>query len=326
VSLLYYANLLGSANRIEAFRGAIEEKTHPGDRVLEIGSGLGTFAFFAARAGAGTVVAVDSEAVIHVAETLALGNDLADQVEFVRGSLPEVELSGEFDVVIYEDFRTNFLDRETVAMLRDVQEQHMVADGRMIPGAARLGLAAVHAESVHLETFPLELSGYDRFDLDWSMIRPFLANTPRQVNLTVDHVFAGSAYGPRLPLKPVPRAEDLNVVGSWTVEDGGIVCGLALWFELELLAGSWLSNAPRADAEPWGQWLLPVDPPLILSPGQRLEASVWRESIGGGVPGFIAWECSVGDQSRRGHEFAGAPVGLEDLVPGAPDDHCFSGD
>lgn len=321
MSLLYYANLLVSANRIEAFRRGIEEGVRPGDRVLEIGSGLGTFAFFAARAGAGSVVAVDSEPVIHVAETVALGNGLADRVEFVRGSLPEVELSGKFDVVIYEDFRTHLLDMKTFGMLRDVQERSMAEGARMIPGAARLGVAPVHAESVHLETFPLEVTGYDRFGLDWSMIRPFLANSPRRVSLTPDHLLGDAAYGPRLPLKPVPQADDLRVAGSWIVEDGGVACALALWFELELHDDGWLSNAPREDAEPWGQWLLPVDPPLVLSPGQKLEASVWRESVADGAPGFTAWECRVGDEVRRGHEFAGTPLGLQDLVPDGRDEH-----
>ena len=281
-------------------------------------SGLGTFAFFAARAGAGGVVAVDSEAVIHVAETLAMGNGLADRVEFVRGSLPGVELSGEFDVIIYEDFRTNLLDRETVDMLRDIQGRHMVEGARMIPGAARLGLATVHSESVHLETFPLEVGGYERFGLDWSMIRPFLANTPRKVNLTPDDLLCGAVYRSRLPLKPVPRAEDLRVEGLWIVEDGGVVCALVIWFELALHGEEWFSNAPRVEGEPWGQWLLPIDPPLQLSAGQKLEASVWRESVEDGVPGFAAWECRVGDEIRCGHEFAGTPVGLQDLVPNGP--------
>lgn len=321
MSLLYYANLLVCENRIEAFRRAIIAGVRPGDRVLEIGSGLGTFAFFAARAGAASVVAVDSETVIHVAETLALANDLADQVEFVRGSLPGTELDGEFDVVIYEDFRTNFLDRETVEMLRDIQNRHMAEGARMIPGAARLGLAPVHAESVHLETFPMDVTGYDRFGLDWSVIRTFLANTPRQVSLTPDHLLGDAAYGARLPLKPVPRAEHLGVTGSWIVEAGGVVCALVLWFELELQEGRWLSNAPREDAEPWGQWLLPVDPPIVVAAGQKLEATVLRESVASGVPGFTSWECRVGDQVRRGHEFAGIPVGLEDLVATGPDDH-----
>lgn len=319
MSLLYFANLLTCTNRVEAFRRAIEEEVRPGDRVLEVGSGLGTFAFFAARAGAERVVAVDSGAVIHVSETLAAGNDLSDRVEFVRGSLPGVELSGEFDVVIYEDFRTNFLDRPTVEMLRDIQEHHMAEGARMIPGAVRLGLAPVHSESVHSETFPLDASGYDHFDLDWSEIRPLLANTPRRVSLNPDDLLGDARYGPRLVLKPLPRADDLCVEGSWTVEEGRVVRALVLWFELGLHGDEWLSNAPRLEAEPWGQWLLPVDPPLELSPGETLEASAWRESILEGVPGFSVWECRAGDRVRRGHEFAGTPMGLPDLAPGDPD-------
>ncbi|MGD2175984.1 MAG: 50S ribosomal protein L11 methyltransferase, partial [Candidatus Brocadiaceae bacterium] len=60
-SVKYYRDLLGDRERIEAFRRAIQRAVQPGDRVLDVGTGLGTFAFFAADAGASVVWAVDGD-------------------------------------------------------------------------------------------------------------------------------------------------------------------------------------------------------------------------------------------------------------------------
>jgi hypothetical protein len=109
-------------------------------------------------------------------------------------------------------------------------------------------------------------------------------------------------------------ATALRVEGNWEAGEAGVVHGLALWFDLEVYEGGWISNAPGADAEPWGQWLFPVDPPLEVAAGQTVEASVWREALADGSPGWARWECRVEDEVRKGHEFAGRAVGPEDLA------------
>ena len=66
-TMQYYRDLLKQSERIEVFREAIAAVVLPGDSLIEIGSGLGTFAFFAADAGAANVWAVDGDPIIHVA-------------------------------------------------------------------------------------------------------------------------------------------------------------------------------------------------------------------------------------------------------------------
>ena len=314
MSVSYYASLLVYSNRIDAFRRAILETVKPGDRVLDVGAGLGTFGFFAAQAGAGRVVAVDSSPVVHLAEALAAANGLAGQMEFVRGSLPGAPVEGEFDVILFEDFPTPFLDRPTFGLLKSLQEEHLAPGGRMLPRSARMCLAPVQSRSVWDETFPLDEAGHERWDLDWAGLRPFLSNTPRQVSLRPEDLQGEAVIGSPLPLQPVPPAAALRIEGSWDAGESGTVHGLALWFDLEIDEGGWISNAPGSDTEPWGQWFLPVDPPLQVAAGQTLEASVWREALEHGAPGWTGWECRVEDVVRKGHEFAGILAGAEDLT------------
>ena len=53
MSVDFYVQILADERRIEGVRAGLAGVVQPGDTVLEVGTGLGTFAFFAARAGAG---------------------------------------------------------------------------------------------------------------------------------------------------------------------------------------------------------------------------------------------------------------------------------
>lgn len=311
----YYASLLGNRTRIEAFRKGIEEAVRPGDRVLDLGTGLGTYAFFAARAGAGEVWAVDASPVVHLAETLAVANDLADGVvRFVRGSVPGVDLPRDIDVLIYEDFPTALFDRATWELLAGLAER-LAPGGRMVPAAARLSLAPVESERIRRSVFPLADDGERAYGLDWTPVREVAANAPRRVELAPEELRGRAATGPRLGLLPPPPAADLKVGGEWTADRPGTVHALALWFDLEVHAGEWLSNEPWPSPEPWGQWLLPLDPPLRVREGETLTAGAGFDPLPGGAPGWLGWRASTGDERRSGHAFGGLLAAPEDLQP-----------
>jgi SAM-dependent methyltransferase len=313
VSITYYADLLRSSERIHAFRRAIEEEVREGDRVLEIGTGLGTFAFFAARAGAAKVYAVEAGPVVQVAETLAVANGLSGSVEVVRGRIPDLTIPEAVDLVVFEDFPVVLLDVPTYELLRRVQDEYLAPGGRMLPARARLGLAPIQSSSLYEETFPLDGEDADTFGLDWSALRPMLANAPRGVRLSEGVLRGKPVHGAPIRLLPVPAVEDLTVEAEWTVGEAGAVHGLATWFDLELSDARWISNGPTGRAGPWGQVFLPFDQPLLVASGSTVEARVTREADRSGAPSWLAWECRCGAESRSGHEFGGALLETEKL-------------
>ncbi len=313
----YYADLLGGSSRIEAFRAAIRAVVRPGDRVLDLGTGLGTYAFLAARAGASKVWAVERDPIAHVAETLAAANGLADRVEVLRGDAEVMELPERIDVLLFEDFPTSLLDAKTHVILRRAQEV-LVREGRMIPRAAHLCVAPVQSEDVHRQIFPIpaEESEAGWLDLDWGSLRPLLANHPRRRSLPPALLLAPPLRSARLLLRPLPDPEELRVEGAWDATTSGTVHALALWFDLEIADGVHLSNEPRARPEPWGQTILPLDPPLRVAEPSRIEAAVWRERLPSGAPGWVAWEVTCGREARGGHEFGGLTLGVEEVTRG----------
>lgn len=309
----YYARLLrGPDGRLESFARAIGESVRPGDRVLEVGTGLGTFAFLAARAGAAQVWAVDRDPVVHLARELAAVNDPEGVVRFREGEVPGVDLPGNFDVVIFEDFPPGLLDAATHRLLRHVEEALLAPGGRLLPGAARMSLAPATLDPAwHAPVLPPV--GDSICGLDLGLLRPFLANEPRRVHLSEEVLPGPAAQGEPIPLLPAPPPGRLAVTGRWKAPEGGRVDALLVWFDLETLPGEWLSNAPGPDSGPWGQLLLPVDPPLTVAAGVPVEAEAGVEPSDSGGPGWWRWSVSSGGELRQGHEFASLMVSPEQV-------------
>lgn len=309
----FYADLLQGGRRLEAFRRGIASAVGPGDVVLEVGTGLGTFAFFAAQAGSTDIWAVESHPVVHVAETLAAANGWGGAIRFVRGAVPDAELPEEVDVLVFEDFPVRFMDRPTYALLERLVREHLRSGGRMVPRAGRLSLAPVESRALRGTLLSLGAGDAPHFGIDWRPLRPLLANAPRKASLDEADLRGVAVQGPVLPLLPVPGAADLGLEGTWDADSEAHLDALALWFDLEVAEGEWISNRPSEDPEPWGQWILPLDPPLPVECGARVEARVTVEDAGDGAPGWMSWSARAGAEARRGHEFAGLALGEAEL-------------
>lgn len=315
----HYRGMLAQAKRIEAFRRAIHAVVQPGDRVLEVGTGLGTFAFFAADAGAGRVWAVDGTPIVHVAKAIAAANGYADRIEFLRGWIPNVALPERCDVVIFEDFAPRLLDAGSFRLLRTLLQDYAVGDVRTVPCRARLMVAPIRSERVRREVLSFEdVETEVVYGIDWSPSREYAVNAPVPVDLVREDLIAEpAALGEmRFDRAPEPKAMDGTV--EWRIDRAGSVDGLAMWFDLELAPGEWLSNAPGAEPGSWGNNVLLADPPLTVGGGDMVRATVGASVSEDGSPGWLAWSLEGGGHMAQGNEFAATPASLEDLTGMSP--------
>ncbi|MBI3985447.1 MAG: class I SAM-dependent methyltransferase [Lentisphaerae bacterium] len=93
----------------------------PGEMILDIGCGVGTFAFHAAKAGASTLGIDYSAASIRVAETLVGHYGLAGRARFVMGSALDLPFdNASFDKVVSADFIEHITDQEKYAFCREI--------------------------------------------------------------------------------------------------------------------------------------------------------------------------------------------------------------
>ena len=187
----YYRDLLLHRDRVKAVRRAVEAVVREGDRVLEVGAGLGTFSLFAAEAGAARVWAVDGDPIILVGKAIAAANGYGDRIEFIRGWIPDVRLPERADVMIFEDFPTQLLNAETFHLLQSMHRHYAADPVRTIPTRARVFIAPVRDAAAYAEvsSFPT-VEGERLFGIDWSASRSYALNTPRSTRLAKEAVVA----------------------------------------------------------------------------------------------------------------------------------------
>ncbi len=307
----YYTDLLEDVERLRGMRRSIETMVRPGDRVLEIGTGLGTFAFWAAEAGASEVVAVERDPVVHLAESMAVAKGVGDSVTFLRGDFAEVDVSGPFDVLIFEDLGGLVLDPAR-ARLMEAALSLAGPDARLIPSRVRCAAVPVTCPELGERLVP-PLASATEFGLDAALLRDFLRHEALRTSVSPGHFIGAPSVGPEVGLSPIPTAGDLRIDGTWTVSAPVAVHAVVAWFDLEVAPGRWVSNGPDGEPQPWGQYAFPVDPPLQVQPDVELEVKIGPGGEASTTPGPWRWTLRAGTETRAGDELAGRPFGSDDL-------------
>jgi hypothetical protein len=311
----HYRGMLAQKKRIEAFRRAIHAVVRPGDRVLEVGTGLGTFAFFAADAGAGHVWAVDGTPVVHVAKAIGTLNGYAGRIEFLRGWIPNLVVPERCDLLIFEDFAPRLLDAGSFRLLGRLLKDYAVEDVRTVPCRARLMLAPFRSARVRRDVLSFEdVDTEVMYGIDWSPSREYAVNAPLSVDMLPEDLVADPVALGEMPFDRAPDPHALDGTVEWRIEELGSIDGVAMWFDLELAPGEWLSNAPGAEPGSWGNTVLMADPPLAVGAGDVVRATVGYSLSDDGSPGWLAWSLEAGGRTVHGNEFAAAPASLQDIA------------
>lgn len=103
-------NCLIDRRRTTAFASAIRATVRPGDVVVDLGSGTGVLALMAAKAGAGYVYAVESDAsAVRQLRATIEANRLSRQVEVIHADATKVKLPKKADVIISEMVATGLV-------------------------------------------------------------------------------------------------------------------------------------------------------------------------------------------------------------------------
>jgi len=133
--------------------------------VLDVGTGSGILAIFAAKAGARKVYAVEATSMAQAAKRLVTAQGLDGVVEVIQGVVESVEIPEKVDIIIsewmgYFLLRESMLDSVLVARDRFLKE-----DGSLYPSHARMLMAPVRSNlSAHrIKDFGEVMRGWGEF-------------------------------------------------------------------------------------------------------------------------------------------------------------------
>jgi len=258
--------MLADDARVSAYAAAIRASVRPGDRVLEVGTGFGFFSTIAARAGAGHVDAVDTNAAVHLGPRLAAVNGCADRITFHHTDVANLTLAQRADVVISDLRGPTPLAGRSLAVLMDVRRRLLRDGGIMIPSADMLFVAPVRVPAavdrdVH--------AAYGREGVVMSPVARVIEDTPyRCVVEPADLIAAGRAWT-RIDYTTLESA-DVEGQAEWILERTATVSGLAIWFDTELAGGLGFCSGPGAASRVYKQVYLPLRHTVVVAPGNRL--------------------------------------------------------
>lgn len=140
---------LADLDRTGAFERAIAAAVHPGDRVLELGTGTGVLSLMAARAGARSVDAYElSGPTAAMARRNVEANGYGSVVRVVEDDVTTCRFTGgPYDVVIAELVTVALLEELLVPAFNHLVDQHVLADDvRVLPAAQSTYVELVDAD------------------------------------------------------------------------------------------------------------------------------------------------------------------------------------
>jgi len=282
--------MLADRPRMDFYHAAISQLVRPGDRVIDLGTGTGILAAFAARRGAAKIYAIDHSGILKHAQRLATANKI-ETVEFVSTHSKNFTLAEKVDVILHEQMGDYLFDEAMVPNVLDLRDRLLKPGGLIVPSRFEFYCEPVQINDRRRIPFIWELKvhGYDYACLDRS--RPQDSGYYRHTSCdlgVVDHFLGAAEPALTLDLQTL-QAADLpkEIRITRTVVKAGRLDAFAVFFRASTAAGLSLSSSPldAGRAPHWGFRMLRTDTTeykvgavvaLILSVGQWAEPDSWR--------------------------------------------------
>jgi len=267
---IYYQDMLADSVRMQRYREAIARAVKPGDVVADLGTGLGVLALMAAQAGASRVYAIDNRPnSLWLAQRVVAANGASDVVELIEGDAREVQLSEPVDIIINELIGEFGTDENIVECVGAFAARNLKPAGGILPESLTSYLVPVSYCDEFRGVFSEDYFGLDlRAAIDMPcrpepVLHP-LRNRP--------HELAPACVVEDIRFAATAQTRDMDHTCRFDVTAAGTLQGFVGYFEAVLWEDIALGNYPNYPGGHWYNWHWPVDPPLPVEPGQRIDA------------------------------------------------------
>ncbi|HEX8172861.1 MAG TPA: 50S ribosomal protein L11 methyltransferase [Thermoanaerobaculia bacterium] len=263
--LNYHRRLLADEQRTSAYERAIAATVRPGDIVIDLGCGSGILSFFACRAGARRVYAIDELPVIELARELAASNGLADRIVFINRRSRDAQIDERADVIVTEIMGNNGFDEQIVSATAHAARAWLRPGGTLLPRSVEMHAAPVDVDAI----------GFwrgDRYRLDFASVAARATQTFHAVRVAPDQLLAP---GQRLTRAILGEEEpSLRGTAEWRIERAATLHALAVWFRAELTEAIDITNDPVGGCPSWKHSLFPLPRPFAVRAGEVVRAEL----------------------------------------------------
>ena len=268
--IINFRGLLDDKIRILAFQRAIAELVDKTKSVLEIGSALGTYSFFAAQNNAQNVYAVEMDDIFYAGLEIAQRNHLQDKIQFIKGKTTEINIPDKVDYIIMEDYSPFFIYENLEKIIIDARERFLKKNGKFIPNTIILKIAPVQSDSFYKEINLWQKQNDILYGLNWNFTTELAFNRPYYAELHKLNPLADESI-----IKTIDLSKDKNFPFSFEMEQkitkDGILHGLAGWWDTYFTKNQFFSNSPHEPNNTWGQMFFPFQYPITVKKGEDIK-------------------------------------------------------
>ena len=260
--------------------------------MVDLGTGTGILAAFAARRGAAKVYAIDHSEILQHARTLAAANGIAN-VEFVAVHSTEFRLDEPVDVILHEQMGDCLFDEAMVANVTDLRDRLLKPGGLILPSVFEFYCEPIKVTDARHVPFiwELDVHGYDYSSLERH--RPQEPEYYRGVSsdpTVIEHSLGEPAPALAIDLHTLNEADlPHEVTFTRTVVHPGRLDGYAVYFRAKVDDDLTLSSGPLEPgrAPHWGFRILRTERmdfavgdviEVRLTVGRWTEMDTWRWS------------------------------------------------
>ncbi|KAG7398296.1 hypothetical protein PHYBOEH_011380 [Phytophthora boehmeriae] len=303
--IYHQKQMLSDDLRMQSYRDAIfENPNHFKDKVvLDVGTGSGILAIWAAQAGARKVYAVEATDIAVQARKVIKANNQDHIVSVIQSKIEDVDLPEKVDVIISE-WMGYFLLRES--MLDSVlvaRDRWLKPEGAMFPSHANMSIAAMCNEdnsNKRFHEFSSAMDGWrgfvDNTKIAWGVDMSVLGNAFRkeqeQYSLHTsswEELNAGDLIGDEVEIArwdlKTCTLEDIKEVKAPFAMPISIMSrfgGIAGWFDVDFkgcpenpaIKEVTLTTSPFVQPTHWGQQVFPLYPPMQVCEGDQVVGDI----------------------------------------------------
>ena len=256
---------------MEILRTAVRDAVQPGDRVLDLGCGVGVLGLFALEAGAGHVTFVDETAIIEIARESMARAGFAERCSFVEGSSYDISLPERVDVILSDHLGFFGIDYDVLPMLADAKARFLAPGGRILPEKLTLfaGLLAIEDGKSQPgrwtgKGIPQAFHWVSETNASMKVGEDVPGDARMSDAATVATIDLGEA---------VPDLLQFRAHVSPNRPDR--ISGIGGWFAADLGHGHMMTNDPAApDRIDRSVAVFPLDAPVAVQPGDAVQISI----------------------------------------------------
>jgi SAM-dependent methyltransferase len=291
--------------------------------VLDIGTGPGLFALLAAELGAKKVYAIEPSVYIEIGKQEAAKLGHGDRIAWLRNLSTEVELPEKANLIVGDLHGTLPIYPGNLESFADANRRHLAHGGRVVPSRDLIWVAPAHAPHEYQRIQSPWLD--DRYGVRLEAASNYLANTWWRAEgepVSANSFVGKPALWTTIEYDSKSSAQLSGFLG-WTAESAKVIHGFYVWFDSQLDAHTFLSNAPFLPELTYGRAFFPLAEPLSVAVGDAIELKIDARLIGGEY--MFRWRTRV--RPRHGSSalpetvqstFHSTPIGTEQLRALAP--------